>query len=141
MRYLQKNNTGLTYSENGSIIVLCSINSEYIMQALLETTDWPYANHTYLLDGNNLVAYIKKGELIPFYFKNPIKGFDKRGRKFVELEHNPFDTSAKQASEMIREVLGSKGNKYFVNLEEHTCTCPGYTFRGTCKHVKELETV
>jgi len=29
-----------------------------------------------------LVAYIKIGEQTPFYFKNPIKGFDKRGRKF-----------------------------------------------------------
>ena len=40
----------------------------------------------------------------------------------------------------IKEVEGSKGAKYIVNLDDNTCTCPGYTFRGACKHVKELET-
>jgi len=33
---------------------------------------------------------------------------------------------------------GSKGNSYFVNVEEKTCTCPGFTFRGNCKHVEAL---
>jgi uncharacterized Zn finger protein len=27
-----------------------------------------------------------------------------------------------------------------VDTLEGTCTCPGYTFRGACKHVKELVT-
>jgi len=61
------------------------------MEAIKEITAWKdgtTANHTYLLDGNNLVAYIKK-----------------------------------------------KGNSYFVDDEAHTCTCPGFTFRGSCKHV------
>lgn len=63
------------------------------MKALLETTDWGTStpnNNTYLIDGNNLVAYIKHGEKKPFYFKNPIKGFDKRGRTFTEIKPNPF---------------------------------------------------
>ena len=63
------------------------------MKALLETTDWGTDNpnnNTYLIDGNNLVAYIKHGEKKPFYFKNPIKGFDKRGRTFTEIKPNPF---------------------------------------------------
>ena len=112
------------------------------MKAYKEITVWDTntPNHTYLLDGNTLVAYIKAGETEPFYFKNPIKGFDKRGRKFEELEHNPFETSKQQARSMLREILGSKGNTYYVNIEESSCTCPGYTFRGTCKHIKELET-
>jgi hypothetical protein len=105
------------------------------MQALLETTDWPHPNHTYLLDGNNLVAYIKRGETVPFYFKNPIKGFDKRGRKFQEVKKNPFNVTTKTS---LIEVKGSKGNSYFVDADTKTCTCPGYTFRGTCKHITEL---
>lgn len=111
------------------------------MQAFLETTDWGDAkctNHTYLLDGTNLVAYIKAGETKPFYFKNPIKGFDKRGRTFKELAKNPFDVKVEVASN-IKKVVGSKGQVYSVDTDAGTCTCSGYTFRGTCKHVKELE--
>lgn len=107
------------------------------MEALLETTEWPYNNHTYLLDGTNLVAYIKNGESEPFYFKNPIKGFDKRGRKFEVLKVNPFKVQVSAAN--TRQVAGSKGNVYTVDLDAKTCTCSGFQFRGTCKHVKELE--
>lgn len=103
------------------------------MKAYKEITDWDTPNHTYLLDGTNLLAYIKHGESQPFYFKNPIKGFDKRGRKFIELDDNPFTVTV---SSSLREVKGSKGNSYFVNNIEHTCTCPGFTFRGKCKHVE-----
>jgi len=115
------------------------------MQALKETTVWDSSsapNHVYLLDGTNLVAYIREGTSEPYYFKSPIIGFSKSGRKFVELEVNPF-TTAKEPEVMpwIRRVQGSKPGVYYtVNTEEQTCTCPGFTFRGACKHVKELET-
>ena len=108
------------------------------MQALKEITDWgkhTAPNHTFLLDGNNLVAYIKQGEISPFYFKNPIKGFDKRGRKFVEVKPNPF--KQKKVSATIA-VQGSKGQTYYVDPEAKTCTCPGFTFRGTCKHLEAV---
>jgi hypothetical protein len=55
------------------------------MEALRETTGDLFPAHTYLLDGTTLVAYIKKNESESYYFKNPVKGFDKRGRKF-EIE-------------------------------------------------------
>jgi hypothetical protein len=106
------------------------------MEALRETTDWgskTAPNHTYLLDGNNLVAYIKQGEAVPFYFKNPLKGFDKRGRKFVVVTPNPF--KAKAQSNTVA-VQGSKGQTYYVDPEAKTCTCPGFQFRGTCKHLE-----
>lgn len=41
-------------------------------------------------------------------------------------------------------ISGSKGNKYFVNVEKRYCTCPAWRFQKvpadqrTCKH---LETV
>jgi len=109
------------------------------MEAYLEITDWGNAktpNHTYLLSGANLVAYIKQGETDPFYFKNPIKGFDKRGRKFELLKANPFEITVSAAN--IRQVTGSKGEVYTIDLDAKTCTCAGYTFRGTCKHTKDL---
>ena len=105
------------------------------MQALQEVTAWDYPNHIYLVDGTNLVAYIKQGTKDPFYFKNPLKNFDKRGRKFQELKDNPF--KAKVKSNLIA-VQGSKGNTYYVDPVEHTCTCPGFQFRGKCKHTEEL---
>ena len=106
------------------------------MIAVKETTDWgsnKAPNHTYLLDGTNLVAYIKQGDTKPFYFKSPIKGFDKRGRKFEELKKNPFKVKVESN---LREVKGSKGNSYFVDDEAKTCTCPGFIFRGACKHIE-----
>ncbi len=106
------------------------------MEALKEVTDWGSTtapNHTYLLDGNTLVAYIKQGETKPYYFKSPIKGFDKRGRKFVPAKPNPF--KEKKQSNTIA-VQGSKGQTYYVDPEAKTCTCPGFQFRGTCKHLE-----
>lgn len=105
------------------------------MEALRETTGGLFPAHTYLLDGTTLVAYIKKGEREPFYFKNGIKNFDKRGRKFEVIKPNPF--KAKAASSLI-EFKGSKGNSYWVDPEAKTCTCPGFTFRGSCKHTAEI---
>ena len=107
------------------------------MEALREVTVWKESyqpNHDYLLDGDRIVAYrpwgtgeIRKGS-------GKIK-IDRRGRKFIPLDPNPF-TEPEQAPEpMVVEVKGSKGNSYFVNIEERTCTCPGFTYRGSCKHV------
>jgi hypothetical protein len=104
------------------------------MEALRETTGGAFHPHVYLLDSNNLVAYIKSGETEPFYFKNPIKGFDKRGRKFATVTPNPF--KVKQQSNLIT-IKGSNGKEYTVDPEAKTCSCPGYTFRGACKHVAE----
>ena len=100
------------------------------MEALRETTGGLFPAHVYLLDGNNLVAYVKKGETTPFYFKNPIRGFDKRGRKFIPGNLNLF-TQKKEPHG--KTVIGSRGQTYTVT--EQSCTCPGFTYRGTCKHM------
>ena len=108
------------------------------MEAVVETTVWSDSknvNHTYLLDGTKMVAYIKVGDTVPFYFKKPIT-IDKRGRKFIPLKVNPF-RAVKEKSTIIK-VSGSKGNVYSIDTDEKTCTCPGYMYRGTCKHITEL---
>ena len=107
------------------------------MEAVRETTGGLFPAHTYLLDGNNLVAYIKKGETEPYYFKQPIKGFSKSGRKFDRVTSTAF-TMQVEPEVALKAIQGSKGSVYYVNEAEGTCTCPGYTFRGSCKHVKEL---
>lgn len=104
------------------------------MEALIETTGGQFPAHTYLLDGTTLVAYIKVNETEPFYFKSGIKGFDKRGRKFEKGNVKLFKVKKDQDND-TKSVTGSKGQVYTVNLRERTCTCPGYTYRGTCKHL------
>jgi len=113
------------------------------MQAFKEITVWADSNtainHTYLLDGDKMVAYIRYGTTEPFWFKTPIK-ISKSGRKFEQVSDDLFNLSMNVLTpNNIKEVTGSNGTKYIINLDENTCTCPGYTYRGTCKHVKELE--
>ena len=100
------------------------------MEAVIETTGGAFHAHTYLLDGTNLVAYVKVNETTPFYFKKPIKGFDRRGRKFIPGNITLFNTK-KDVNE--HTVIGSSGQAYTVT--EESCTCPGFTYRGTCKHM------
>ena len=100
-------------------------------------------NHTYLLDGDMMIGYMRVGSSVPFYFKNPIR-ISRSGRKFELVEPNPFDqvfsiVIPQTTSDRIKEIDGSRGAKYIVDLVDKTCTCPGFTYRGTCKHVKELE--
>jgi len=107
------------------------------MEAVVETTVWNdsnLANHTYLLDGTKMVAYIKVGSTTPVYFKNPIT-IDKRGRKFVPLKSNPFKVKEKAT---VIKVSGSKGQVYSIDIEEKSCSCPGFQFRATCKHLQLL---
>ena len=110
------------------------------MEAVEEITEWSdksvLGNHTYLFDGSKMVAYVKRGETVPFYFKNPIT-IDKRGRKFVALNPNPFKVIKEK--DTIIKVSGSKGAVYSIDTEDKTCTCPGFMFRGACKHLTELE--
>lgn len=114
------------------------------MQAVRETTQWEDGNtrinHTYLLDGDKMVAYIRQGTSEPFWFKNPIR-IDRRGRKFESVPDTVFNVSANVFTPVSTvEVQGSRGQTYIVNLDEGTCTCPGFTFRGSCKHVQSIET-
>jgi hypothetical protein len=113
-------------------------------QAYREITEWAdgnvTVNHTYLLEGDRMTAYIPSQTSVPFYFKNPI-AISRSRRKFELVEPNPFDSVVVEHTSNVREIEGSKGTVYHVNVADRTCTCPGYTYRGTCKHVKDLESV
>lgn len=64
-----------------------------MLQALRETTKWVNPNnpnHTYLVDGTRLYAYIKAGTNEQIWFTKPMKNFDKARRTFVEVKPNPF---------------------------------------------------
>jgi hypothetical protein len=59
-------------------------------------------------------------------------------RKWIrEIDDKPYSFAVEEKKETVRLVQGSNGKVYEVT--GHSCTCPGFTFRGTCKHfgVKE----
>ena len=111
------------------------------MEALREVTVWKdvskQPNHDYLLDGDRVVAYRPWGTGEVRILSGKLK-IDRRGRKFEKLDPNPFAGIDKKKESMVVEVKGSKGKTYYVDPEAKTCTCPGFTFRGTCKHVVEI---
>ena len=110
------------------------------MEAVREITVWDLdfqPNHTYLLDGERIVAYIPKGTGEIRVSKSGKVKLDRRNRKFEKVDIKLFGDLTTQKDPNIIEVMGSKGNSYFVNKEERTCTCPGYKFRGACKHIEQ----
>lgn len=118
-------------------------------EAYLETTVWEDGskniNHTYYLEGDKMLAYIRYGTSEPFWFNKPIT-ISKSGRKFQRVDDALFSDLGSiltairepEGDPDVIEVAGSKGNVYYVNTKEKTCTCAGFTYRGTCKHVKDL---
>ena len=109
------------------------------MEAIRETTVWDalfQPNHTYLMNGSKAVAYIKEGTTEPFYFSKPMM-LDKRRRTFSSARMELFKVKPK--SNLI-QVAGSKGNTYFIDPDEKTCSCLGFQFRSQCKHIDQVAT-
>jgi hypothetical protein len=111
-------------------------------EAFLETTVWEDGstniNHTYYLEGDKMVAYIRYGHSEPYFFKNPIT-IDRRGRKFQKVASTLFEQGIfiPEVDDQLVEVKGNKGAVYYVNKAANTCTCPGFTYRGACKHITQ----
>jgi predicted nucleic acid-binding Zn finger protein len=113
-----------------------------MLEILKETTIWSdssNANHTYLLDGNKIVAYAKFGGNDIQALKTQIK-IDKRYRTFVKTKHSGLEkiikSSPTKSNTKVFKVI-SKTKEYFVELSDYnyTCTCTGFNFRGKCKHI------
>jgi SWIM zinc finger len=114
------------------------------MKVLQETTAWEGAtpNHIYITDDSKskMFAYVRAGTKAVFRFSVPLR-IDTRGRKFKEIPNTfGFEEDAKDPAVKTWTVSGSKGNTYTVTLEEnvYNCTCSGFQFRGTCRHIKGL---
>jgi len=106
------------------------------MKIVQETTRWTdsVANNLYLVTDNMeyIVAYVPQGSNSAQRFKKPIR-WDSRGRTFKILK----EIAENDANSII--VEGSKGQKYTLTRANGTwsCTCPGYAYRGNCRHVAE----
>ena len=117
------------------------------MKAFLETTHWPdtefNCNHVYWMDDskNKMHAYAKFGNPAEVtVFKNPIK-IDTRGRKFEPVRNDIYGwVDPDQASAQTWKFTGSKGDVYTVEQVDHghVCSCPGFQFRGQCRHITEI---
>ena len=99
-----------------------------MIEILQETTNWgdqPVSNGIYHVNiQGHLVQYNDK------VFKNPLKQFSKARRTFSKIGErvDPLTRSD------VKIVIGSKGQKYII--ENDKCSCPGFKFRGDCKHVR-----
>lgn len=114
------------------------------MQVLWETTEWAdtTSNNVYFMDDSKskMYAYVARGTMDVFKFKKPIR-IDLRGRTFVNIPNIwHYVSPEEEAAKTEWTVTGSTGSKYIVRKEEnsYTCTCHGFTFRGECRHVKEI---
>jgi hypothetical protein len=104
------------------------------MKIVQETTVWnppsPGCNHTYFLNDSmtQMVAYIRAGTRKKVTFSKPMT-FDRRGRTFLTVKNI-------EEQESIR-VEGSKGQVYSLTQSngQWRCSCPGHSYRGTCKHL------
>ena len=55
-------------------------------------------------------------------------------RKWIHsIDGNSVLHIPKQNKAVSKLVQGSNGKVYEVT--DHSCTCPGFTFRGSCKHI------
>jgi len=105
-----------------------------MIEILKEVTDWgdtPINNGFYHVNGaGNLVAHQPEGGVLKV-FKNPLKNFSKSRRKFLKVG----DYQEKDNLGGI-PVSGSNGNTYYI--VDGKCSCPGFKFRGDCKHIRSL---
>mgnify|MGYP006876808434 CR=1 FL=1 len=100
-----------------------------MIDVLQEITVWddPIPNHIYHVNGSGKLVAFDNGTGLKT-FNRPLQ-FDKARRKFKKLEQ--FDE--KLPADAIT-VQGSNGKVY--TIVDGKCSCPGFTFRGSCKHVK-----
>lgn len=124
------------------------------MRYIQEVTDWGahnVPNHTYYVNDTKtkMVGYIKAGTKALFKFSKPMT-LDVRGRKFIEVKNKKTEsdeiyfgkpTPEVKPSNAI-EVQGSNGKVYLLTKNasgKYSCTCPGFTFRHTCKHITNIK--
>ena len=107
-----------------------------MIEILQEVTDWgkyKVNNGIYHINSaGKLIAYQPNIDSEIQVLNVPSTQFSKSRRKFKKIGERPEELESH-----IIQVTGSKGNIYYIDTEKGTCTCHGYTFRGTCKHVKE----
>lgn len=105
-----------------------------MIEILQEITDWgkyKVNNGVYHVSSSGkLVAYQVNQDSEVQVLKTPSTQFSKARRKFTKIGEY-----AEELPKNAIQVKGSNGNVY--TIEDGKCSCPGFTFRGNCKHVQE----
>lgn len=111
------------------------------MKTIKEVTDWDLPNHVYFVNDSKdkMFAYVKKSTGEIKEFNNPLP-FSASRRKFKEI-NNTWNFIPKEVipEGFVKIVLGSKGEKYTITEVNGVsqCSCPGYKFRGKCRHIEQ----
>lgn len=77
-------------------------------------------------------------------FDSPVRIREIPLHRVTAIEYADGRGAARQNTKQDTEtwsVDGSKGSRYTVirNKSTWTCTCPGFQFRKTCRHIKECQ--
>jgi hypothetical protein len=124
------------------------------ISAYKEITEWnnpefKVPQNVYLFDGkSNALAYAKENNGEIFIFKKPL-AIDTRRRKFVKVKHEALDSYGATVVLDVPNlentphwtVKSDSGKTYTVTLEsgKYQCNCVGYSYRGVCKHSKQIK--
>lgn len=112
-------------------------------EILQEVSTWNgdyNCNHTYLLNGDKIIAYIKEGDNQVNIINSKMR-IDKRYRKFIKVKNSALSKLIpKEKPTNIRVFnVQSKEKVYIVELNttksRYSCNCTGFTYRGKCKHI------
>ncbi len=114
------------------------------MKAFQEITEWDtdfvMPNHVYFLSDSKdkMYGYVQAGTGLVQTMSKPYK-FKVSGRKFKEVV-NTWDFKIKEElpEGFVKIAIGSKGEKYTITEIDNIrqCSCPGYKFRGKCRHTE-----
>lgn len=99
-----------------------------MIEILQEVTDWSGAGHKV---PNGVYHVNSAGHLVQFndkVFKSPLKNFSKARRKFKKIGER-----TETYHPDVKRVVGSSGKIY--TILDGKCSCPGFIYRGNCKHV------
>ena len=112
---------------------------------LQETTNWSggysNCNHTYLLDNDKIVAYVKHGDTTVIQLKSRMR-IDKRYRTFIKVNNPALSKLIPKSTDTRLFKVKSNDKEYMVELDSknrYTCTCTGFMYRAKCKHIEAVK--
>ena len=102
----------------------------------------PYCEHEITGDQLDTIKWLKPDEIAITNSKHP-NGFSILHKKnIVWIKDSEGRKATVKIDPEYRQwtVKGSKGNEYLVIRQKglYNCTCPGYTYRKTCRHIAEV---
>lgn len=115
------------------------------MKTLLEITEWsdPVPNHVYFVNDSRdrMFGYVPAATGIAVKFSAPIK-FETRGRRFQAVPNQWSFLVEADSTVKSWAVTGSRGDIYTVTDQAGvlSCSCAGFQFRATCRHLGAVPT-